>query len=115
MHETNQFAKYIEEMHWRSKWVSNNLEKLEHYVGDSWHTLRIDQEQPITVLPLIVTNTVINVEKTGCPPVITHNELSELLSSNLFAKQKIETNSLFYKIGCKNINLVFQTVFRKPI
>ena len=77
--ELNKFEKYIKEMFWRAKWASTNIERLKEYIGDAWGFLRIDLTQPVTIIPLVVSNNIIDIEKDGYPSVITSNELSNLL------------------------------------
>ena len=109
--EINQFMKYIKEMFWRAKWVSSNLEKFKNYVGNAWDPLHIDIKQAITIIPLLVSNNVVDVEITGYPPLITFNELKELLSVEIFVKPKDEMDSLSFRIGSKDIHLIYMTTF----
>jgi hypothetical protein len=57
--QNNQFRKFIEELFWRSRWVASNLERFKMYVGEAWEVLQINPEQPVTVLPLVVSNNLV--------------------------------------------------------
>ncbi|MBE3116437.1 hypothetical protein IMZ68_04460 [Candidatus Bathyarchaeota archaeon] len=114
-HEINQFIRYVKEMFWRAKWVSFNLERFTNYVGASWDSLNIDQKQPVTIIPLVVTNNVVDVEIAGYPPLITFNELKDLLSMELFVKQNGETGNTSFRVGSKDIPLIYTTAFTANI
>ena len=107
--EINQFVGYIKEMFWRAKWVSSNLEKFKNYVGNAWDPLHIDIKQAVTIIPLVVSNNAVDAEITGYPPLITFNELKELLSVEIFVKPKAEIDSLRFRIGSKDIHLMYMT------
>jgi hypothetical protein len=105
--QNNQFRKYIEELFWRSRWVASNLERFKKYVGEAWEVLQINPEQPVTVLPLVVSNNLVEVEIEGFPPVITSNELNDLLSMNIFPQSKNGLKSVTFRVGTKNVPLIY--------
>ena len=106
-YELNRFEKYIKEMFWRAKWVSSNLERLKNHVGDAWASLHIDLKQPVTIIPLVVSNNVVDVEIESYPPLITANELKDVLSMEIFVKPKGEMGNLSFRVGSKDVSLIY--------
>jgi hypothetical protein len=105
--QNNQFRKYIDELFWRSRWVASNLEKFKKYVGESWEVLQINPKKPVTVLPLVVSNNLVEIEIEGYPPIVTSNELNDLLSMNILPEPKNGLTSVTFRVGTKNVPLIY--------
>jgi hypothetical protein len=105
--QNNQFRKYTEELFWRSKWIASNLARFKEYVGQAWEILQINPKEPVTVLPLVVSNNLVEIEKEGYPPIITSNELNDLLSVDIFPELCNEVNTVIFPVGTKKVPLIY--------
>jgi Holliday junction resolvase len=81
--EQNLFEKYSIEHYYRAKWIAGNLSSLRNYVGtENWKLLRLEENKPINVLPLLVVNNLLNFHTNEGVPLLTFSELKEIVSKN---------------------------------
>lgn len=106
-HHQSQFKKFVTEHFHKVKWIRDNFEKFESYVGAEIATLSIDKKQPIYFFPLIVTNQLVTLSGLVETPLITYLELKEIISSTdlRIGSHDSESGILECKIGYRKIDL----------
>jgi hypothetical protein len=102
-----QFEKYVTEHFHKVKWIRDNFERFESYVGADIAKLSIDKKQPVYFFPLVVTNLLVTVPGLVETPLITYLELKEIISSTGLQVESHdkETGVLECKIGARKIDL----------
>lgn len=104
--EKNQFKKFLIEHFHRVNWISCNIKKFKNYVGlEEWRSLAIDENQPLYLLPLLVSSTFVETGELKAAPLLTFVELKELISKEWPSKAKGKTGELSIKMGPRVIKL----------
>lgn len=100
LREQNQFKKYLIEHLHRVKWISFNLEKFENYVGHGhWLSSAINQDQPVYLFPLLVSNIVVDADEFKKAPIVTFLELKDMVSKEWIVKGASGSGELEMGIG----------------
>lgn len=85
----NLFEKFSTEHYYRAQWVSSNLSKLKSYMGiESWKLLNLDENRPINIVPLLISNALVEIRSNEGTPLLTISELHEILGNKWVYKSK---------------------------
>lgn len=101
-HKLKHFKQFCFEHFYRAKWIKNNLNKFESYIGnDLGATLAVDKTKPVFILPFLVTNIAIQFEELMGTTLISFLELKEMVSNQDFRIEESGQDSGILEI---NIN-----------
>ena len=110
----NQFKKYVTELAYKAKWVSQRFDKFKEYVGNElWDSLHIDPKLPIHLVPIVVTNHLVTIEEMKNAPLITFLELKSILSMDLTIDSSDEVGLKEIEIGDRKINILWLAIPNK--
>ncbi len=78
--EGNKFKNFVVEQYYRVQWIKDNFAKFATYVQNECAALGIDLSRRLLLFPLVVSNTLVNIENFQGAPLITYSELENLVS-----------------------------------
>jgi len=80
LRQGNKFRNFLVEQYYRVKWIGNNFAKFTAYIQNECDALGINLSQRLLLFPLVVSNTLANIENLEGAPLITYSELEKLVS-----------------------------------
>lgn len=84
----NKFRNYVVEQYYRVKWISENFPRFSSYIQNQSDLLKIDLSQKFFLFPLVLSNTLVNMENFEGAPLVTFSELKDLVNMNWDLKRK---------------------------
>jgi hypothetical protein len=106
LHEQNLFKKYVVELAYKAKWISQNLGRFSRYVGvDAWKSLLIEEDRPIHIFPIVVSNQYVRIDDLRKAPLVTYLELKKMLAANWKVESEEKAGSLEVDLGIRKIDL----------
>jgi hypothetical protein len=80
LRQGNKFRNYVIEQYYRIKWISENFQEFSSYISNQAENLEIDLSRKLFLFPLVVSNTLVNMDNFEGAPLITFSELKSLVN-----------------------------------
>jgi len=97
--QENKFKNFVVEQYYRVQWIKNNFTKFATYIQNECAALGIDLSQKLLLLPLVVSNTLVNIENFEGAPLITYSELENLVSKKWNIRDDDPSEELIIEIN----------------
>jgi hypothetical protein len=95
----NKFKNFVMEQYYRVQWIRNNYAKFTTYVQNESRALGLDLTQKLLLFPLVVSNTLANIEDFEGAPLMTYSELEDLASKKWDIKDDDPSQELTIEIN----------------
>jgi hypothetical protein len=95
----NKFKNFVVEQYYRVQWIKHNFAKFTTYIQNECAALGIDLSQRLLLFPLVVSNTLVNIENFEGAPLVTYSEFENLVSKKWNIKGDDPSEELVIEIN----------------
>jgi hypothetical protein len=105
----NKFRNFVVEQYYRVQWIRDNFARFASYVQNEFANAGINLSQEFFLFPLVVSNTLVNIENFEGAPLVTYSELEDIVSKEWNIKADDPSKEIVVETGGRLYHLPWFT------